>query len=455
MFFADPKALADQTPMRAEGLTVADADGDGACEVLAAVMGGPNRVLKWRDGALVDAADAALADAAGGGRGFVAADLDGDGREEIYLFNGPDGSGRQASRDRLFASFGNRWMDLLDLPENAGGGAALSGGGGVALDRSGRGRYGFFVLGAGGPARLYELGPRGYLIDAAEEAGLDLVADAKAACALPLADYAMGVFVAVADGPNRLFRNAGDGGYEEIAAEKAVADLRAGAFAAVAFDADGDGLIDLLTSSPQGPQRLFLQRPGMAFVEGAGVDLAEIGKVATAVAADFDNDGFDELFFHVDGGRNRLFAWRNEEWREIDVGEAGEAKAGAAGAIAADVDGDGRLELLLAHGGAQAAPLSLYRPLPTANAWLRVAPLTAHGAPARGAVVSCKADGRWRRRVVCAGTGRLCQGEPVAHFGLGDVDAVEQIEIRWPDGVVVTIDDPPINRLLNAPYPPE
>ncbi|MBV5335536.1 ASPIC/UnbV domain-containing protein, partial [bacterium] len=117
-----------------------------------------------------------------------------------------------------------------------------------------------------------------------------------------------------------------------------------------------------------------------------------------------------------------------------------EAKAAAGGAVAADVDGDGRLELILAHGGGHAAPLSLYRPTPNPNSWLRVAPLTAHGAPARGAIVSLWADGRRQRRVICAGSGHLCQMEPVAHFGLGTLQTVEQIEIQWPDGVAVTID---------------
>ena len=455
MFFADAKAFANPVPVRAEGLTVADADGDGVSEVLAAVKGGGNLVLKWRDGALADIADPVLADPGGAGGGFIAADLDGDGREELYLLNGRDPATGVKSRDRLFASFGDRWMDLLDLPENAGGGAAPVGGGGLALDRWGHGRYGFFIVGAGGPARLIELGPRGYLVDAAEEAGLDMSADATAATALPLASFRMDVFVADAHGPNRLFRNIGDGGYEEIAAEKAVADLRAGAHAALVFDADGDGLFDLLTANPAGHQRLFLQRAGMAFVEAAGAELAEVGRVATMVAGDFDNDGYQELFFHVDGGRNRLFAWRNDEWEVIDLGDAAEPKAPAGGAVGAEVVGDGRLELILAHGGGHAAPLSLYRPIPNHNNWLRVAPLTAHGAPARGAMVSSKADGRWRRQAICAGSGRLCQMEPVAHFGLGASTVVEQIEICWPDGVAIVIDNPPVNRTLNAPYPPD
>ena len=43
----------------------------------------------------------------------------------------------------------------------------------------------------------------------------------------------------------------------------------------------------------------------------------------------------------------------------------------------------------------------------------------------------------------------------MAHFGLGALHEVEQVEVRWPDGTVVTVDDPPAGRLLTIPYPPE
>lgn len=456
MFVVDLKALADVGSLRANGLTVTDADGDGATELLVAAEAGPNRVLKWQDGALVDIADPVIADVGGTGRGFLAADIDGDGREELYLLNGASRDTGETSRDRLFASFGKRWMDLIDLPENAGGATLLTDGGGAAVDRFGHGRYGFYIIGNGGSAHLFELGPRGYLVDSADDAGLDLVADARAAAVLPLGSHRMDIFVAVADGPNRLYRNVGDGDFEEIAVEKAVADPRNPSHAVAVFDADGDGLFDLLAVSAEGPHRLFLQRAGMAFVEGANSDLEEPCRATTVVVADFDNDGYEELFIQVDGEPNRLFGWRNDEWQAISIGDAAEAKLSAGGAVAADIDGDGKLELILSHGGGQDMPLSLFRPFVNPNHhWLRVLPLTAHGAPARGITVACLADGRWQRRVICGGTGHLCQSEPVAHFGLGTCTNVERIEIWWPDSVVVVIEDPPVDRVLTVSYPPE
>ena len=68
----------------------------------------------------------------------------------------------------------------------------------------------------------------------------------------------------------------------------------------------------------------------------------------------------------------------------------------------------------MSHGESMAQPLSLYRPsLGVSNHWLRVAARTAHGAPARGAVVRLyMASGRVQLRVIDAGSGYLCQVRP-------------------------------------------
>ena len=63
--------------------------------------------------------------------------------------------------------------------------------------------------------------------------------------------------------------------------------------------------------------------------------------------------------------------------------------------------------------------------------WLRIAPLTQQRGPARGAVVrmvlkGAVGDGAHRTyiRAIDAGSGYLCQMEPVAHFGLGNATSV-------------------------------
>lgn len=461
MFLDCSSLIAENPPRPSNGIAVTDIDGDGAFELVVAGYRTANIVLKWVDGRLVDIADPLIADPAGPALGLAAADIDGDGREELYVVNCDRATGSKDMADRLFACFGKHWLDLFAQAENAGAANHTAAGAVAALDRWGHGRYGFVVATDGGPLRLYELTRRGRLEDGAEDAGLDAIGAARGVTTLPIVSDHMDVVTVNDGGPNQLFRNLGDGNFEEIAEERGIVDSRPSGRAVVALDVDGDGLFDLVVGTWDGAQRLFHQRMGGAFIESAGADLSMPGRIFTVVAADFDNDGYEELFFHAHGEPNRLFGWRNDQWQELDLGDAAEPKGLGTGAVAADIDGDGRLELVLAHGTAHGAPdaaaqpLSIYRPVASHNGWLRVQPLTPYGAPARGAVVSLTAGGRRQRRVVCAGSGYLCQGEPVAHFGLGALHEVEQVEVRWPDGTVVTVDSPPSGRLLTVPYPPE
>ncbi len=164
-------------------------------------------------------------------------------------------------------------------------------------------------------------------------------------------------------------------------------------------------------------------------------------------------DGFEELFFNHLGEPNRLFRVLDGTCLLIDPGSASEPDGLGTGACVADVDGDGRLELLIAHGESTIQPLSLFKAPPTGHGWLRVRPLTRFGAPARGALVKLTAGGRTQVRVIDGGSGYLCQMEPVAHFGLGDIDRVEQVQITWPDGARDVVSGPAVCSEITVAHP--
>ena len=58
-------------------------------------------------------------------------------------------------------------------------------------------------------------------------------------------------------------------------------------------------------------------------------------------------------------------------------------------------------------------------------------------------------------RVVDAGSGYLCQMEPVAHFGLGlKIPSSMMAEVRWPDGMTHTFDvSNQLNKQVTIEYP--
>ena len=98
---------------------------------------------------------------------------------------------------------------------------------------------------------------------------------------------------------NRLFRNKGDGTFEDVAPRFGVADLnRAGtgvSMGSVWGDYDNDGFDDLLLYR-WGRQELFHNDGGRGFTRVADAGLPAWANVNTAVWLDFDRDGRLDLF---------------------------------------------------------------------------------------------------------------------------------------------------------------
>jgi hypothetical protein len=96
--------------------------------------------------------------------------------------------------------------------------------------------------------------------------------------------------------PNQLFRNSGDGHFEDVAIEMGVAD-RSYTKAVVWGDYDGDGFPDLYVSNFKRPNRLFHNLAGKGFVDVAkdlGVNLPK--NSFPAWFWDFNNDGALDLY---------------------------------------------------------------------------------------------------------------------------------------------------------------
>ncbi|MCC6802842.1 MAG: CRTAC1 family protein [Anaerolineae bacterium] len=454
MFIDHTHLLRDNPSQLNYGIAVTDIDFDGAFEIVVAGYGCPNLVLKWDGSRLHDVATNGIADPERQAIGVAACDLDGDGREEIYILNTDTFAGQKRFADRLLDYADGEWTDLFSLRSNRSVLNLTAGRSVIAVDRYAKGSYGFFVANYGGPLRLYELDEDGHLYDAAPAAHIDLLTGGRSAIALPLISERMDIFTGNEGGANFLFCSRGDGTYEELAHELGVDDPLNNARGVTALDANDDGSFDLVCGNWEGTHRLFIRQPNGHFEDAAPPEMALPSRVRTVVAADFDNDGYEEIFFNNIGQPNRLFARRSGRWQQVDPGDALEPFGLGTGAAVGDFDQDGCLELLVAHGESGAQPLTLYRATEAArNHWLRVLPLTASGAPARGALVVLETAGRTQRRVIDAGSGYLCQMEPVSHFGLGAQTQVSRARVHWTDGEMVMIHNPPLDRLLRVPHP--
>lgn len=105
------------------------------------------------------------------------------------------------------------------------------------------------------------------------------------------------------------------------------------------------------------------------------------------------------------------------------------------GSAYADIDGDGDLDVVLAQTGGP--PLLLRNDQNLGHHWLRFKLVgTAANRDAIGAEVRVRAGRQTMYRTVMPTRGYLSQSELPVTFGLGNVDRIESVEVRWPDGHV-------------------
>ena len=283
-------------------------------------------------------------------------------------------------------------------------------------------------------------------------------------------------------GSNRLYRNAGELRFTDVAAELGVDgwDGRK-TFAAWFFDQDNDGWVDLFVAGFDAEladvaadraglpweavrPRLFHNRRG-AFVdvtEEAG--LAHAWLPMGAGFGDVDGDGWLDVYLATGEPdfetlvpnvllRNEGGARFRDRTREAGLGHLQKGH----GVAFADLDHDGDLDLYHQLGG-------FYRSDVYANALfvnpghgsrflvLELVGTTSHpsGAGARVRVVLATPDGP-RELHLAPGSVSSFGGAPRRlHVGLGDARAVTRIEVRWPRSGVQTIEDVPLDARVRV-----
>jgi hypothetical protein len=417
------------------GVAITDVNLDGDFEAVVAGYNGANEVWDWNGEAVVDIAPASVADASRKAIGVSACDVDGDGSEEIYFLNIDQFGGLGSVADRLWRRTNTDWEDVFERPENAGQINQFSGRSVACLDRNGDGIYGVFVANYGGPMKLFEWND-GELVDVAPSIGADLVTGGRALVNVPLDGPQMNLFAGNENGANFFFVGDGAGSVTNQANAFGITDATYTVRGAAVLDADLDGDFDLVYGNWNGTHRLWL-RDGNTFVLGTPGDMAVPSKIRTVIAADFDNDGTEEIFWNNIDQPNRLFGRVGEKWVSLDIGDALEPTGKGTGGAVLDFDGDGTLELLVSHGESGAQPMSMFIANAVGNHFVRIQPLTDGGGPARGATVTITQGETSQRRAIDAGSGYLCQMEPVAHFGLGKNSEVPVALVQWPDGTQV------------------
>jgi len=195
-----------------------------------------------------------------------------------------------------------------------------------------------------------------------------------------------------------LYRNIGNGLYEDITETSGVAKslMGKGSWGTALFDFDNDGDLDIISANGTA-EELILQYPVLLENDGKG-NYKDIGKTVSP-------------YFSTKRSGRGLAVW--------------------------DYDNDGKLDIMISHVDLKATSTLLHNEGDTGNNWLGIK-LTGESGMASGigAKITLKAGNKKLVRINQWTTGYLSNNEPRVHFGIGQADYVNNLEVKWPNGEI-------------------
>jgi enediyne biosynthesis protein E4 len=323
------------------------------------------------------------------GTGCAFFDYDSDGWLDILLVNGMDwpGHARQRTTMRLYRN--NRNGTFSDVTARAGLAVEMYGMG-VAIGDYDNDGFPDLLVTSVGQNRLFHNNGRGRFVDVTDKAGLGgrrafsasalwFDYDRDGLLDLLVCNYVKwsperDVFCSV-DGKRKsyctpeayhgetcwLFRNRGNGTFEDVTAKSGIFDSTSKSLGAALIDYDRDGWPDLLIANDTQPNKLYRNRRDGTFEEmgvRAGIAFSEDGRARAGMgidAADFENTGASGIA--ITNFDNEMMALYRPGAGGVFKDIAGPAGIGQAsrnslgfGCAFADIDLDGRLDLVAVNG---------------------------------------------------------------------------------------------------------
>jgi hypothetical protein len=323
------------------------------------------------------------------GSGCAFLDYDGDGWQDILLVNGMDWPGHQRQRSTLRLYRNNRNGTFTDVTRAAGLDVEVYGMGVAVGDMNNDGFPDLFVT-CVGQSRLFRNTGKGTFVDVTRASGLGgrqafstsamwVDVDRDGLLDLFVCNYVrwspeQDVFCSL-DGKQKsyctpeayrgetcwLFRNKGNGTFEDVTATCGIFDSSSKALGVALLDDDQDGWPDIFVANDTQPNKLYRNQRNGTFKDvalEAGVALSEDGKARAGMgvdAADFENSGRTGLAItNFEGEMLGLYRSQGRGlYQDVatrsGVGFPSRSRLGF-GCVFADLDLDGTLDLVVANG---------------------------------------------------------------------------------------------------------
>jgi hypothetical protein len=283
------------------------------------------------------------------------------------------------------------------------------------------------------------------------------------------------LFVANDRTPRALFQNQGNGTFTDVAPLAGVAYNEDGAavssMGADWGDYDGDGRFDIAVATFQWVGNQLFRNDGGGFFSDvsfpsrlAKESLPYLGM--TIAFLDYDNDGRLDLFAangHLDANVKQYdsaasYAQANQLFRNNGTGgfvrvteQAGpglQEERVSHGAAFGDYDNDGDIDIFVSDSDTPTCSL-LRNDGGQARHWLQVRTVGSRSnRDGIGAGLRLTVDGRVLVREVRSSYGYLSANDLRVHFGLGDANRAQRLEIRWPSGQTQVLTDLAADQLL-------
>jgi hypothetical protein len=281
------------------------------------------------------------------------------------------------------------------------------------------------------------------------------------------------VYVTNDSTPSYLYHNNRDGRFAEMGHEAGVAytldGFAQGSMGVAVGDYNRDGHLDMFrTNFIDDTPTLFQNLGGglfedVTFPAGIGVNTRFLGWGPAFL--DFDNDGWPDLLYvtgHVypeimrekldDEFETRKVLFRNlgdGRFEDISLqsGPGILVKRSSRGAAVGDIFNTGQLDIVINN--MNAPPTLLRNVAPNFNRWLLIRLVgQKSNRNAVGSRVKVSIGSSTQTQAVLSGCGFCSQSDFRLHFGLGNAEKADRVEIHWLGGAVETYTDLPANRLV-------